>query len=123
MLDLKEVKKLAKEGYTINQAASRLGCHYATISAFCDKHGIVFQKKQHASLQVSLSRAHLTLGSRLADLMVSNNVGTYEINVATGISAGVIKRFCYGIQDMRISDVNKICDYFGITMEEFFAGV
>lgn len=123
MLNENEIRQLASQGYTLSQAASKIGCQRASLSNFCDKNGIKFTKKQHASLQVSLSTTHLALGSRLADLMVSNGVSTNEVSLATGVSRGILKRFCYGVQDLRISDVKKVCDYFGLTMEEFFAGV
>ena len=54
---------------------------------------------------------------RLKQLRMSKKLTQNELYEDTGINIGRIER---GINDLSISSLSRICDYFEITIEEFF---
>lgn len=57
---------------------------------------------------------------RIKELRDKKNVSQLDVYFATGLNLSRIER-CVG--DIKISSIQRLCEYFDITLEEFFRGL
>ncbi len=60
------------------------------------------------------------IARRLKDLRVEKNLSQEIVYFNTGIHIGKIETEKYNIT---VSTLSKLCDYYGVTLEEFFRGI
>ena len=62
----------------------------------------------------------ISIVQRIKELRDKKNVSQLVVYYETGLNLSRIER-CLG--DIKISSIKRLCDYFGITLEEFFRGI
>lgn len=60
------------------------------------------------------------IAQRLKDLRVGKNLSQEVVYFNTGIHIGKIETEKYNIT---VSTLSKLCDYYDVTLEEFFRGI
>jgi len=60
------------------------------------------------------------IAKRLKDLRESKGVSQQHVYIDTDLNVGKIE---VGKTNISVSTLNILCDYYGITLEEFFRGI
>lgn len=60
------------------------------------------------------------IGRRLQELRREKGVSQIDVYIETNVN---VKRIEAGTQNLSVSTLSALCDYYGISLEEFFKGL
>lgn len=60
------------------------------------------------------------IGDKLRELRGAKGVSQIDVYIETNVN---VKRIEAGTQNISVSTLSSLCDYYGITLEEFFKGL
>ena len=57
---------------------------------------------------------------KISSLLTANGVSEYKLSLHLGHSKGYVQGITSGRANPPLSEISNICDYFGITLKDFF---